>query len=220
MPKSKRKSQSRSSLTRMSACAGIGSFMISLVMLMVLIGPSLGLTVVDNTPDAPTDPVFDIAVRIYANGISYTPTEFDSATVSGIITIYADVMQGSDIPSTIFMDVTPDGANSPMLSAPLQQSTYDQNSWSVEFDTTTIEDGVYWFKVKATGTNSAGDPVIIQLATFGLSMDTGRGTGTSDVNGADVDTTGVLSGILGIMALVLISLFISLVVLFGFAKIG
>jgi len=155
--------------------------LLSIVVCVVVIASTvvgIGLTTVANEPPDNT-PSVSATVRIYNNGIYYTQDSFATATVTGTITFVATITAGD--PTAIVVEVFPEsdslGTGTPTATKSLAKDSPipgdTAENWRTAFDTTTLENGEYWFFVRADDSSSTG----ITLSIFGFSQTDDGGEG-------------------------------------------
>lgn len=154
---------------------------LSIVVCVVVIGTTvvgIGLTTVINDPPE-ISPSVTATVRIYNEGKYYTQDTFKSATVSGSITFVATITAG--VPTSIKVEVftagDPQGTGTPITTVQLTKDSPipgdEAESWRTAFDTTMLENGEYWFFVRASDSSHSG----ITLSIFGFSQSDDGGSG-------------------------------------------
>lgn len=196
MSKSKQKRNSSQNIDRKLNRTLIILSIITCIIFIVGSIAAWGLTTVLNDPPAPA---ITANVRIYNNGIYYTQDTFRDATVNGTITFVATITSGS--PTAVWVDVYPEtdtqGSGSPVLTRQMvKDSPYPGQttiSWRINLDTTQLENGIYWFFVRATDGNSAK----ITLSIFGFSQSSSGGEG--EVPPLQIATAIVLVGLVIIL---------------------
>jgi flagellar basal body-associated protein FliL len=155
---------------------------LSIVTCLIFIGSSVAalmLTTVSNEPPSPPPAAVTAIVRISANGISYTQETFKDANVSGTILFIATIKSGdpTGVQLEVYPEVDTQGSGNPVLTkqftkdSPVPGETY--HSWRLYFDSTQLDNGVYWFFVRAKTSTSSG----ITLSIFGFSQNDSGGSG-------------------------------------------